>query len=997
MPALGSPVTWRQQHSCDRYLFLLAPSVVFKARVNQASFTYPLDEVLFDTVTVGASTDIRKEMLVLFGSTDGADDLGRQWVRKAATSNTLYIGRSSRDKERDGAVNLSDNAYITILELYTPRAKIPYIDDDTGTLYKDSDEPAGTYPTYPRPVANISPPAVADMLGSASYIEVTFSAADSFGPGSTVSHYFWELPSTASLQSGTLGNAYPGTTGSATITVRFTAGFGYVYLTVHDTHHEETCMVPVFVGDMGSNKPILDFEVQSQVLRPGGQDFTVRIYEDIAAATYPDGTLVLYFENEYYNGARNELAGPDGGETVKFYGWHHRTPTRITGGDKTTLRDTTLHCLDIAGKLRTMKGFPTRLDHSVSPSGWAEIKDANMDKFIIHILTEYTNAASLAHLTWSSTDYPFPEYELRGRTPYDMADQAAWSQGTGYRLVCDMRGQLAVRAYPNNQNTADRTSIEIVQLNPDDYAIVGYTEQRPPRRAWTYGAGLLAGTSAVQPMQGIAPAGGSPGQGNEAPTLNYILSADETELLARVGHEHARGDVRYSNFDIDLVHGGDAGIEPALMEWIDLTIDSDIAAQRGYTVTNGRYLPVQVTIRHLPNGIKSVRMQLEPETDGLPAQSIPIEIGEGTGGTGLGGFDWTPGPIIDDWDINPSDAELFKMFKGIADIGVFRADGYIYKTTDFQTPAASNGPTYTRTLLGVSGTVLAGAIDAYSPKYIGTGSAVNAWLVTTSGIYYVTDVGGTPSASPKVTFSETPSYAEIDASFGTQNFVLCGVYFDGTKTGTYVYWTSDNTTWTETLVDITTGAGAGKPGLYVSSKTPGLAYIGTMAPGGAGAPWSEANLGGDGFHANWTIMVGHPLYGTGCTGSYDAVNDRIDGCTPGTNQAVGSWVRVQVGAGTTITTIRADVDWNKTRWPGKDDPALVMYTGPTATGPWTAFYTYNVNATGVGFTSQTRTGLAISNEYLVIGGAVRNNSSSDGSYWRLVKLDVNGNGTDLFP
>ena len=55
MPALASPSTWRSHPQHVRgFLFLLKPAVVFKARVNQASFTSSLDQFAYDGVTVGA-------------------------------------------------------------------------------------------------------------------------------------------------------------------------------------------------------------------------------------------------------------------------------------------------------------------------------------------------------------------------------------------------------------------------------------------------------------------------------------------------------------------------------------------------------------------------------------------------------------------------------------------------------------------------------------------------------------------------------------------------------------------------------------------------------------------------------------------------------------------------------------------------------------------------------------------------------------------------------
>lgn len=45
-------------------LFLLQPTIAFAARANQASFTYPIGEVQFDTVTTGTYTSVLPNMTI---------------------------------------------------------------------------------------------------------------------------------------------------------------------------------------------------------------------------------------------------------------------------------------------------------------------------------------------------------------------------------------------------------------------------------------------------------------------------------------------------------------------------------------------------------------------------------------------------------------------------------------------------------------------------------------------------------------------------------------------------------------------------------------------------------------------------------------------------------------------------------------------------------------------------------------------------------------------
>ena len=136
-------------------LFLLQPTVLFRAKVDQASFAYPLDQVTFDGVVTGTYSDIWPNATVRFGSTAGGDDLGITRVRKLATSTTLYVGRSSQGNHY-GELDLADNCWIDVLWDFRVWPKIPTIAAD-GTRYIDSNLDWATYGQYSPPVANAGP------------------------------------------------------------------------------------------------------------------------------------------------------------------------------------------------------------------------------------------------------------------------------------------------------------------------------------------------------------------------------------------------------------------------------------------------------------------------------------------------------------------------------------------------------------------------------------------------------------------------------------------------------------------------------------------------------------------------------------------------------------------------------------------------------------------------------------------------------------------------
>jgi hypothetical protein len=217
-------------------LFILSPTVVFAARVNQAEFNYPLGQVTFDTVTTGAYTAVTEGLTVLFGSSAGADDKGRQRVRLNADTTTLYFGRSSQDIH-DGGVDLDDNDYISVYgDAYRIWSKIPAMDGST--IHKDHDLAFTDQTDEIPPKANISGGAVAATIGGGGSITVDFDGSDSYAAadGASLTTYLW------AVTNGTITAGQ----GTDAITATFGAGIHYVSLTVTDDNDKShTMRLPV--------------------------------------------------------------------------------------------------------------------------------------------------------------------------------------------------------------------------------------------------------------------------------------------------------------------------------------------------------------------------------------------------------------------------------------------------------------------------------------------------------------------------------------------------------------------------------------------------------------------------------------------------------------------------------------------------------------------------------------------------------------------------------
>lgn len=619
-------------------LFLLQPAVVFRAQVSGSAFTYPVGEVAYDNVSAGACTDIQPGMTVVFGTTEGADDLGRQRIRKAPTADTLYIGRSSRGSH-DGEVNLQDNAYIEVRADYRVWAKIPYIAPD-GTVYKDHDLEVGDRTTNPPPVANAGP-GVAGTIDNASgklRVQLPGASNTSFATadGAMITGYAWGLPTGVSLVAG-----YALT--DAVIQVDCEPGFYWVSLTVTDSNGKShTAHMPIFARDPEDDACISAFTIESHRITPQSQQLSLRVLEPIPESSYPDGTLVMLWEGE--------PSTPVDRSHMVFVGWHHTDPASITARRTGLLRDTTLECLDVAGKLDRLPGFTQSVEGKEAPASWLEMAAPNMDKYLHYLLHWHSTALEVADWTWTGTgaDYPFVVLGSDGASLFDQVEQRARALVPDYHLTCNRLGQLRMPVDPLLQDVADRTTTVQATLTEADWSELRYTRMRPGRYHWHRGNAVLASATEIAALFCVAP-GDAPAQGELAQEQGEQLARSQTDLNTCEGHRYARLNAPESTYIITLVGGDDRGIEPADMTWVKLTLSAATAAQRGLAFTEARGLPQELVIRYdaRREGLaRTVELTWERETSGPPAVTYTVPVSDDPGGEGGGGVF----PPVD-WDL----------------------------------------------------------------------------------------------------------------------------------------------------------------------------------------------------------------------------------------------------------------------------------------------------------------------------------------------------------
>lgn len=750
------------------HCFVLAPEVIFQARVNMSSVTYPIDAITYDTVTHGTYSDVLPGMTVVFGDSALAENYGRQRIRKAPTSSVLYIGRSS-EGEHFGEVNISDNLYITVWNLREVWSKIPYI-NSIGVAFKDSDLAVGTYTTNIPPVANTGPGFAATIDRTTNTITCTFDGTNSFATveGASITGYLWDVDD---------GTITVGSDTDDTITATFPAGFRYISLTVTDSNSQtHTAYCPVYARDYYPNvdTSVGTFEITNHKITPQGQEISIRIREALASSSYPDGTLVMVWEGE--------PSGPTDRSHMVFVGWHHTDPASITAGRTANLMDTTLNCLDVAGKLATLPGFPQTVERNATPSFWTQMADTTMFRYLHYLLLWHSTALEVADWQYhgATDNYPFVVLSSDGASLWDQVSRRAKSLIPDYMMTCNTLGQLATISDPMLQPTSSRITTVQAALDESDWIDIKYTHQRPPRVNWLRSNAILSSASTISSLFCVAP-GESPAQGELSQEQGEKLAISQQALNDCEGHRYARLNAPNGTFTITLATGDDHDIEPAALTWVTLTIGSAYAAQRGlnFTAANGLVSEINISYDHNRTGlVKTVQIIWEKETSGWPAVTSVVDPNA------------APAPEF----LLPSVGYTLASPTGLGT--VYAMSGKKLQRTR---SLAAGSPTWediTPAGLTSGNPLYDFALDYYSPTTTG-------YLAGRDGVYKCTNLDGTPTWSHIITDSDINGYCgESIATLGWGKLLVSPVKKDWVA----FFWGFD--THTDVIGIISTNAGS---------------------------------------------------------------------------------------------------------------------------------------------------------------------------------------------
>jgi hypothetical protein len=813
------------------YISTIPQTVVFSRAVNMASISYPLKSITFDDPYsgVGSTSDVLADMTILVYSGNTTTLKGMLRVASGgAAGSTIQVSEFAR-----GVVDLADNDRFDVVRDWRIFDKLV---EASASLRKDSRITYTDQGSNPNPVCNSGGPGVGFISGASLSLNFYGSTSFTVDPDSAGSGtHAWSF-----------GDGTPSSSTDADpVGVTFPAGFRWISHTFTDSTNSKstTQRIPVWAHERtGANAP-LSVQMENRAYNSGFWTARFRLPKEQQSdlSTLPDGALIVYWEEEQYDTSQASYGLNVANRShVKFVGYLLRD-TITFDADR---NEVVFEAAAPLGILEQTPALPQLILSKASPANWQQVKSLTVNRILWYLLYWHTSLNTMHDFLWvSGSDLAY------ARIAIDNIDSIAGqlrdvATSINVQLTCDRLGRLLLIRDPNYLSSSDRNSrTTVYNLTTADIRNGDITREHRGQYKFVRGEGITASssTASMKPVFANAP-GNAPawmGVGTEA--LSKQIVATQAELNNRAGWHFARinglNDGQFVPKGARLAfRGAYDWLEPAYLEWLTLTLATTISKRGVAYTTNTRWVAESMDVNYDPEaGLKDVSVVVSHETDGPAATTYVPPASNGVGS-------FTPPEF--NFDFGDFGAVLpwtGGLRPGLQTVAKFHAGNLYEISTDFETPSASGGPAWgvivDLTALGSwpGGDLIGFEVDAYSPKYLGTGTAVNGWLTTDTHVMRITDIFGTPALTGIHAFGFTTPLRVMRFERGVQNWGIVASYLSGQ--GTYATYTTDGTTWTDVAVDTNndTFPFGWQPGIWVSPHTAGLAYTSAFVGTGTGA------------------------------------------------------------------------------------------------------------------------------------------------------------------
>lgn len=797
-------------HSVVSYYDVVSPVVVATARINQASFAYPLITLTVDNTVDWTQIEIYQDAWI--GTSAGASDIGVYRV-KGSTSTTLVIGETAQGDAglliqplRSAA--FADNQYVTIVQRRSIWSVYPLISG--GTFFENYNQLEDGFNTYPPPITSIlcTTPKISQynhiwtfVDDGQTYTTITFTVTADAWPGNSIVGYAWIVPGSWTVTGGDIA--------TDTFTAQVPASATNYELrcdVVNDQVKASTRIIEVWVKTRtGATAPLVMSSLQQVSWNATGAALSFTLNDNLLS-NIPDGSMVVIAQERLFNGAVIQTA------VSQFVGWIARIGQTTEPG----LKSATPEFITVDGLLSLKRGTSQVWQTVTTVATWQQVPAALCSLSFAQFWLLSQRARGVLHLfdfipaSLTATGQRLPRLDVRMATLWQQLVSLA--DGHQKRLIgCDPDGTIWVSQHPSLNPTYPRTSGAVVVRDTHDASI--YHDMEWPREFYPK-VGIVEGSafswdgSSVlpTPLLSIGP-GDTPGQGaNDQKCENQVVDSQAT-LNALTGNYLAFLNPDYPDVTVNYQGMRGSLIKPAQAPLIHIQIPAYLSPSG---IAIDRYaIPNSVDETYNTDHTVDSSIHYTFETTGVAGKTKPVPPPSVNVYPNL--------PVVGNSTPAPTALPTGMISYGTANMALFCVNGLLL-TGDFQTSPAHDGPTYTFSdwaSLSVSGTFL-----GWCPR---GGTNGEGWIVTSTKLYYF--------SIPTLTATDitpgswgTSSKRSLDAAFPTAGMhFAASCYFDGV--GITVFDTQDNSSFTTTVLSTNHAAsdsGFGiYPGCFVSTRNPG--------------------------------------------------------------------------------------------------------------------------------------------------------------------------------
>jgi hypothetical protein len=630
------------------YVIVCPSTVIFAARVNGTPAADVFTQIIYDTVTTGAYTDINIGQVVLVSHTnDIRAAFFRGRVRLAPTSSVLYINQTS-----DAIV---DNDYVFICDSYDitevlehdgkPFHQIP-------PMIKSADEDHPLQAAY----AVLTDEATATFDLSVVMQVLTKDAAEGT--------YQWFIPDATYTV---------GTDTDPTITIEVDTPYnGWARLEYEDT--EGTPNWYAFTLTAGDpNNPAHDFfrlchEPVDYSADENGYTASVSYWDGVDDLL--DQTRVAIVVDERYNDGDAEFS------TIRFVGYFSDDTGDVRGDEKFgQLKNATINLAGFSQLAGEINFDAIAITHDTTPTAWNEINVPTPARAAAHVITGFSTLGNLAPFDWGVIDdtYSAGNMDTEDSSVMDAAQKLG--QKINASFMQDGGGQFVFQRNANFQTASERDALDFVTPEPITLGeglsfTLKHTHRRNVSAVNVSYTMYKASTGEQITIAARAPANGSgPGPMKSDIPPQILAPQDDLEDALEEARQRAGHWLEYLNPVDTLTVNIDDGygfISPALHQWYTFDIPAADLPRGVAIATTDRWLCISISPRLNSRGGRDIQAVFRRESTGGKA-NIRASVTPAVTDTSLEvmpsypsyGGEWVPAPSINYDTVDPDVQQPF--------------------------------------------------------------------------------------------------------------------------------------------------------------------------------------------------------------------------------------------------------------------------------------------------------------------------------------------------